>query len=401
MRWKYFEPGNVEEERDRAAIGCAIRDWWDAFAKNSASIKKQFARVEDFDIVAFMQRHLSPVASDLCWEFGPGVKQSGDRLIFTSEGSKYLRPLICELLKRAPALPGWEFFEYRLPEDLEQSISWVKCRNTIDPTFFSVCLSLAMDKRINLEFAAADGAGADPKDVRTSGFLLTERLLGEELLDKWIGGMDGLAKDPRQPGKKFIPIDRLRPTVLAMIDAIREQLPAEPVHRWIEKAIDPAKPKGAVLKLPPPPKQDDYPGWSDLFVASTRNVDLWRATHESRAFYSERFSRCGETFCYLKIDGTKGLDRNHFADRGEIEDAINTSLAGLDCGCVLGGGTGLMYSYIDLAVTDVQTSISEIRRILRAGNISSRAWLLFFENGLEHEWVGIWDYTPPPPILKC
>ena len=66
-------------------------------------------------------------------------------------------------------------------------------------------------------------------------------------------------------------------------------------------------------------------------------------------------------------------------------------------GCVIGGGTGLRYSYIDLALADVDAAIPLITRRLRAGKIPRRTWLLFFDAPLAHEWIGIYGDTPVPP----
>ena len=66
-------------------------------------------------------------------------------------------------------------------------------------------------------------------------------------------------------------------------------------------------------------------------------------------------------------------------------------------GCVIGGGTGLRYSYIDLALTDVRRGSDLVRQRLRAGNVPKRSWLLFHDCEWAREWVGVWDDTPRPP----
>jgi hypothetical protein len=66
-------------------------------------------------------------------------------------------------------------------------------------------------------------------------------------------------------------------------------------------------------------------------------------------------------------------------------------------GCVIGGGTGLRYSYIDLALANVYAALPLIKTRLRAGNINRRSWLLFFDATLAEEWIGIYDDSPAPP----
>lgn len=154
---------------------------------------------------------------------------------------------------------------------------------------------------------------------------------------------------------------------------------------------------GIVLELTPEEKSD-YRRQDDLLVGTTAFLPMWQRAHSELPFASERFSRCGETFCYLKMDGGEGLDPQGFADRGEIEDALENALA-KDLGAVIGGGTGLRYSYVDLALLDVKKAVPAIREALRAGRLPKRSWLLFHDSALEAEWIGIWDDSPPPPGL--
>ena len=152
----------------------------------------------------------------------------------------------------------------------------------------------------------------------------------------------------------------------------------------------------SVLELKPTPA-DDYPRYLDMFVAVTADLDLWRALHEDEFFYSERYSRQGETFCYLKLDGSEGLDEEKFPDRASVEDALNEILVPALAGCVIGGGTGLRYSYIDLALANVNAALPLIKTRLHAGKVNRRSWLLFFDATLAEEWIGIYDDSPAPP----
>ena len=147
-----------------------------------------------------------------------------------------------------------------------------------------------------------------------------------------------------------------------------------------------------------PNAAEEYCERQDLFVAISANASQWTAAHSGDLFCSERFSRCGETFCYVKIDGSQGLGEGGFADRLEIEEALDTVLKPAKLGCPIGGGTGLRYSYVDLALTDVDTGIQVIRQRLQAGKLPRRSWIQFFDCDLVAEWVGVYDDSPPPPL---
>ena len=134
----------------------------------------------------------------------------------------------------------------------------------------------------------------------------------------------------------------------------------------------------------------------DLLTCVTCNSDLVAATFSNAPFYSDRYSRCGETFCYLKIDG-KNADDMGFQDREDMEEAARYALEAEDTGAVIGSGTGLRYTYIELALTDVKRGIASLRRAMAEGNVSRRSWILFHDAHLAAEWIGIYDDSPTPP----
>jgi hypothetical protein len=148
-----------------------------------------------------------------------------------------------------------------------------------------------------------------------------------------------------------------------------------------------------------PDERDDYPSRSDLLVGYSAIPGLWEQFHsgESSPLQSSDFSTSGETFCYLKIDGINGLEGSIFEDKSQIEDTLDEALRSFKVGCVVGGGTGLRYSYVDFAVTDVEMATGIVRKVLCAGQIPRRAWILFFDSNLLNQWIGVWDETPAPP----
>jgi hypothetical protein len=402
MRWRFIDPNNHQEVSERNAMLTKIDDWWQAFLSDHIAIVRSFKRPTDFKLEEWIDRHLHAIHPDLMWEFAHAVESPGHRLVITPESDHHLRPLVRAILERAPAIDKWEFYEYRLSEDLESTLSTVEARAKREAADFKVRISRGKHNRVDLTFSAPSISSTEDRAALDAAFVATETLLGEERLNHWIGVIEvspiqratvlsrvfgRVAPEQRH----FVGLDRFHDTVISLVGSIKEQLSPSPHCDWVDNAT------WTLWELTPD-EADDYQEQRDLFVARSANKELWEATHSGQLFLSDRYSNCGEMFCYVKTDGSEGIDEQRFGDKAEIEEALDEVLRPAKLGCTIGGGTGLRYSYIDLALTDVDKAIPAIKRRLQAGNVPKRSWIQFFDSDLAAEWVGIYDDTPAPPL---
>lgn len=365
-----------------------IDAWWAEFTARTGVLRDVFARRRKWDLPSWMQKHLQAINEYLMWEFGPAIHGNGHRLVITPEWRRHLRPLVRQILAKAPRLDGWEFYAYRLPEDFDMAEQTVKARTggSIARTLFRA--SVNEINKINLLFLSRDYGSADNQQARNDVFVATETLLGEEVLDRWIGAIDVAPLDHGREEPQGI--RDLKTGVDRLIEEVKSSLLDVPCFQVAENMTWTARQST-------PDEADDYPGQSDLVVGIAMLDPMWLNAHRNESFDSVRFSRHGETFCYVKIDGLEG---SRFGDKSEIVNAVDEALTAAEVGCYVGGGTGLRYIYFDLALIDVGRGVEIVRRILRDGKISRRSWILYFDTDLQTEWIGIWDDAPPPPTAE-
>lgn len=389
-RWTFKNELNDSEKEVYEKASAQIDMWWNEFEKNQTKIIDAFKQRSNFDVGKFMNDNLKSIHKHLFWEFGPAVECDGYRLVITTESYKHLRPLVKEIMTRAPKINNWEFYSHRLPEGYELAIETVKARTGGQIEDLAFQLDINEFNLVDLYFTRESClTEQDFNQAFNDAFVAIETILGEENLDKWVGAIevDNKPKDSLES----MQIKDLMDSFSKKLHEIKYHLPQEYHYEisnnsnWI----------GLELK---PEKKDDYLYQSDLFVARTMNEAMWKTAHSGQLFYSERFTSKEEIFCYIKLDGSQGLDEEKFADKAEIEDALDSLLVKEKIGSVIGGGTGLKYSYIDLALVDLDKGISIIKEVLRNANISKNTWILFFDSELESEWIGIWDETPKPPL---
>jgi hypothetical protein len=217
-----------------------------------------------------------------------------------------------------------------------------------------------------------------------------ETLLGEELLDRWIGYIDHEVVEEFPAG--IVEADNLLKSVRRVVDEITASLADKP---WIGRSQEA---EWAAFRLEPQENNADYPKRKDQLTQISAIPDLHQCVFSSNGFDSVRFSKCGETFAYVKIDGADGLPEWGFKDRAEIEEALIAALETSQLGTVVGGGNGRRYCYIDLSLLDVNKAVSVIRETLARGGVSIRSWLLFFDSDYSAEWIGVFPDSPPPPM---
>lgn len=388
MRHRFADPKNAREVRARRPVLAAIDRFWKAFARRTKALDDLFSGRVQWDLPAWMAEHLGAVSPDLMWEYGPALRGDGHRLVITSESEIGLRPLVDLVLARAPKLRGWDLLPHRPREKAVAVPGTVQARTGRPMPEMRVTVEPREDA-IALRFAVAGCRGPKDDKALSAAWVAAETLLGEAALETWVSAIEVAPLEKRAP-RGSIELAKLAKAFDAAVRARRQALPKRRASRLGEGS------SASLLEVEPREK-GDFPGRSDGFVFVSARPELLVASIRPWIFDSTRFSRFGERFTYVKIDGAKGLAGSKFEDREDIEQALDRALGPKKLGAVFGGGTGLRYSYVDLALTDLDRGVRAAAAALRAGRVPKRTWILFFDDALREEWVGVYDDTPPPP----
>lgn len=382
MSWKFINDQDKEAASAKAKTLKEIEKWWSDFKEKSKDVEAYMKGDKDWDISVFMEETLQSIDPNLMWEFGT-EGENGYKLAITPETERHLRPLVDTLIEMAPKLPGWAFYAYRQPENLEDTYGLAEMRAGTNIKEMKVFLKEVEGNFIDLSFESPDYKDED----RNGAFVATECLLGEEVLDKWVGVIDAV---PKAEGKTMS-LDAMAGAVAEAIEKIKSKLPGKPWHQYKSDTTW----TGFTLE---PDQEDDYSERLDMVAATSFYPEMWKAAHTDWPFDSERFSKFGETFCYLKTD-SKGGQAESPESRDELANKLDAALLGAKLGCTIGGASGLRYSYIDLAVSDLEKAIPQIKQICADLGVADRSWLLFFDEELHREWVGMSAKTPSPYMV--
>ncbi len=184
----------------------AVKAWWKAFDKDQRLISDSYkGRVkEPLDIPAWMNQYLHPIDKDIMWEFGPGIKKA-HRLVITSETTRLLHPLVQYVLSQAPEYKDWEFYEYRLVEDLDDTQLTMNARaNWQDISEIKFELLSSKFNTLGIVYYIPASWDLEKKERHSyNAYILTESLLGEEILDKWVDYIEVQVETKNKPSKRI------------------------------------------------------------------------------------------------------------------------------------------------------------------------------------------------------
>ncbi|MEE9312136.1 MAG: hypothetical protein V3V10_06940 [Planctomycetota bacterium] len=378
MRWLFPSEYAIEENPARKAVLSRIDAWWQAFLDNI----DQLSVNPEFDVPAFMREHLEAIDHRLCWDVDTSDSQNRT-LAITPEEAVNLRPLCDAIIARAPENTGWKFFHGHQAHDVDAAHAMVEAMTGSEVGRCKINTSVSELNTIDLHFYLPDAPAA--AIATEQAHILAETLLGEEAFARWVGNIHV----EEQEEDHWVELDILKRHVFADVAGIVSSLPERALFETVEEL------QWSLWRLSPE-KKDDYSRHQDLVMGSSALDAMAGCAQLGRPFDSQRYSRCHEVFVYLKIDGVGQSMKERMASRKIIEKALEVVVSeGL--GVVVGAGTGWRYSYLDIALADVPNGINRIKEIAKESKVNGRSWILFHDQHLGDEWIGIYKDTPPPP----
>lgn len=370
-----------------------IDAWWQAFRAHTTEIELFFQEKTQWNLWEWMIEELAKIHPDLVWEFGPGLSEGKQRLVITCEASRELRPLVRIIIDRAPRLPDWEFYPYRLAETFEDAKELVLARAGRDVSDMRFSATRNEINMIDLHFSSELFESADDSQGFTDAFTLTETMLGEEVLDHWIGVI--ALKHPAPETAESHPVSELKTVVDALIAEVKDALPSVPYYEMEEGSW--------TLYRLKPQRKEDYPWFDDVFRGAFLNMNIAKNIHGGRTFDSERFSKCGERFFCVKMerdDLQRGEDESEYQERLQRDRELGAALLQKKLGSIVGTCRGMRYFYIVFALTDVDAAFTLIRAFLQNKNVKRRSWFFPLDTDLQALYEGVWIDTPEMPHRK-
>ena len=180
------------QDRERAAID-GFWTWW-------ADAKERLAPAVDAGDLSRLPTEIGTrvrrIHSGLSWEVGPGV-DARHGLCISGEGDLELRALAGRVVEQAPSTDAeWEYYPARRAKgDLLFSIQVGATEVSASDARFGIDTD-AERERLDLTIWHPIYASVPDQVRKQIGLLLLDSLVGEDGIEKWIGGIDVVADEP-------------------------------------------------------------------------------------------------------------------------------------------------------------------------------------------------------------
>lgn len=401
-----------------------IKAFWETFARNASSPSSQW--------LGLLRRRLFELSKtcneDAMEGLGLETEESADSksvYLFSIPGLEG-QDLAELVVSHAPSIFPWQVRMHRPPRELRACLRAVREDIGQDVSHARARVGVGRGHLINVVLGSHKFSSARDERTLDAATELVRRLLGDAVFNSWVESVDVVVTRKASPlqvvgqadGELPLTLEELAESVDNGVRQITAQLPKHPHHRFCEHAewnlfeLD-ADQDAAELRDAEPgqePRLPHYPALTvddraaerlpDVSVATTMCPEMLKCFLNGAPLASERFSRFGEVFVYLQLALTGDL-KERAASRIGLEDVLNRALVPGGLGCVVGSGMGARFSYVFLALQNVEPAISVIQRRLQAhANKHTlqghQAWLRFCDTADRREWVGVWADTPAP-----
>lgn len=360
-RWIYANQGDAAEISRKASVSKEISEFWEKFEREEDKINNVKNPTNCYqEAKKWMDEYLSAIDSDLSWSIVVNPQdETKSMLIIESEWDKGKQAIARDVLAAAPKRADWSFTNEAPPNGtINLLFSYEKNFSRPMPPI-TVSYELNEANLIDIKYQTKDA-----KDIedRIGGFV--KGAIGNNLSERWV----------------------------KEIDVVEGEGKTEPVIAIPQMLKEVSKLKSdAIARLPNKRCWEMNHG-----EAQERAFQLARFYRTTR-FYSERYSKFNEQFCFLRLPSTAVPEKT---DKIELAKSLNRKLIETKNACVLSYDEDQHNKTIDynLAVENVNKMIPVLRDFAAKRKLPESTYLMFHDSDLKYEWIAMYATTKEPNL---
>lgn len=376
-RWVFNDSSIPEEAAYKAGTLAKIDTFWREFEKNKDSLNPNIGKKTSETVPPFMKKYLSDINPYIMWELKVDPNdESITNFTITAESEPALRPILKTMVERAPKLKEWRFVNYLPPFKANEIFDGLKTKDNFKLTAYETKCEISPKNKIDITIYSPDFE--DSEEASANGYRLAELVLGEENAERWAGRFRSVkravTKDEKTASIEFSKgFNALKQTILA-------NLPDKPYfnYDWQQR------PK--YFYVVPNPKNPKT------------SVDINKCI-DSPLFYSDRYSKCGDKFCYLVTGEKWGFKTEN--DIIPLLDQMDKTLVDAKCGITWAhnltiGKNGECHFSVDMCINDIPKAVPILKKLVAEHKVTRNTFLIFHDADWRFEWISLTDDKEAP-----
>lgn len=176
-----------------------IQRFWLWFSEHRGEFARLLDSREATRLAGLINEKLEALYPSLQWEMGPGI-QKEFQFVISPGGKLDLRPMIRNIIGLAPQLPDWEFYASRQACPSRLSITLPDSNQTINAESWTCeAVHNPVSGKIDVILHDSSLADMEPKSRLRIALLILDSLLGEDLIEDWLGELAYSAQGGTRP----------------------------------------------------------------------------------------------------------------------------------------------------------------------------------------------------------
>jgi hypothetical protein len=194
----------------------AISSFWCWFSEHHHDVEAMLDRDETTELSRQINTRINLLSPELAWEIGPGLVEPY-MFVFPTAGDSERKAVVGRIMEKAPRIEQWEFHTSRPTRPFQPEVQLpdrgVSFRTSA--WLFTLKPSRTSD-RFELQIFDDSLASFDEKTALTAVFILLDAVLGEDIVERWIGNIRVL---PSSAGPDGLPMPTIAERLAELVPA--------------------------------------------------------------------------------------------------------------------------------------------------------------------------------------
>jgi hypothetical protein len=167
----------------------AINAFWRWFSDHHHDVEAMLDRDDTVELSFQINAQIDLLSSRLAWEIGPGLVEPY-MFVFPTAGDSERKMAVSRIMEKAPWIERWEFHASRPTRPFQPEIQLPDRGLSLRTSDWRFALKpSATSDRFDLQIYDDKLVSFDEKTALTAAFILLDAVLGEDIVERWIGNM--------------------------------------------------------------------------------------------------------------------------------------------------------------------------------------------------------------------